>query len=72
MVRGGSWNNNQRNARCACRNRNDPDNYNNNVGFRVVLSHNFFRTPALRAIAVRLAGQWMAAEAKELARSIPG
>jgi hypothetical protein len=38
VVRGGSWNNNQMNARCACRNRNDPDNYNNNVGFRVVVS----------------------------------
>ena len=41
MVRGGSWNNNRNNARCAYRNRNVPDNYNNNVGFRVVFSHNF-------------------------------
>jgi hypothetical protein len=38
VVRGGSWNNNQRNARCAYRNRNIPDNYNNNLGFRVVVS----------------------------------
>jgi hypothetical protein len=38
VVRGGSWNNNQRNARCAYRNRNIPDNYNNNLGFRVVMS----------------------------------
>ncbi|MCB1859867.1 MAG: SUMF1/EgtB/PvdO family nonheme iron enzyme [Gammaproteobacteria bacterium] len=38
MLRGGSWINNQRNARCAYRNRNNPDNWNNNVGFRVVLS----------------------------------
>ena len=35
-VRGGSWNNNHRNARCAYRNRNVPDNFNNNIGFRVV------------------------------------
>ena len=35
-VRGGSWNNNSRNARCAYRNRNTPDNFNNNMGFRVV------------------------------------
>jgi hypothetical protein len=38
VVRGGSWNNNQRRSRCAVRNRNQPENFNNNVGFRVVLS----------------------------------
>ena len=38
VVRGGSWNNNQRNARCGYRNRNIPTNFNNNLGFRVVLS----------------------------------
>ncbi|MCB1859991.1 MAG: SUMF1/EgtB/PvdO family nonheme iron enzyme, partial [Gammaproteobacteria bacterium] len=38
VLRGGSWINNQRNARCAYRNRNNPDNWNNNLGFRVVLS----------------------------------
>lgn len=37
-MRGGSWNNEQRNARCAYRNRNHPDNFNNNLGFRVVVS----------------------------------
>ncbi|CDM96996.1 hypothetical protein B9S53_06155 [Arthrospira sp. O9.13F] len=35
MLRGGSWNNNPENCRCAYRNRNDPDNLNNNNGFRV-------------------------------------
>ncbi|MCP4416951.1 MAG: SUMF1/EgtB/PvdO family nonheme iron enzyme [Chloroflexi bacterium] len=39
-VRGGSWNNNQRNARVANRNRNNPHNSNNNIGFRAV-SHDF-------------------------------
>jgi hypothetical protein len=39
-MRGGSWNNNRRNARCAYRNRNNPDNFNNNVGFRVVSHDN--------------------------------
>lgn len=38
VQRGGSWNNNQRNARCAYRNRNHPNNRNNNNGFRVALS----------------------------------
>lgn len=32
----GSWNNDPRNVRCANRNRNDPDNRNQNVGFRLV------------------------------------
>jgi hypothetical protein len=36
-VRGGSWNNTSDNARCAYRNRNQPENRNNNLGFRVVL-----------------------------------
>jgi hypothetical protein len=36
-VRGGAWNNTSDNARCAYRNRNQPDNRNNNLGFRVVL-----------------------------------
>jgi hypothetical protein len=35
VVRGGSWNNNQDNARTAYRNNNTPDNRNNNLGFRV-------------------------------------
>ena len=35
LLRGGAWNNNQWNTRCANRNRNNPDNWNNNVGFRV-------------------------------------
>jgi Sulfatase-modifying factor enzyme 1 len=40
VVRGGSWNNNRENARCAYRNHNHPDNRNNNIGFRVVrVSH---------------------------------
>ncbi|MBW4585230.1 MAG: SUMF1/EgtB/PvdO family nonheme iron enzyme [Aetokthonos hydrillicola CCALA 1050] len=36
MLRGGSWNNNPDNCRCASRNNNPGDNDNNNVGFRVV------------------------------------
>jgi formylglycine-generating enzyme required for sulfatase activity len=38
VVRGGSWNNNPNNARSATRNNNDPDNRNNNIGFRVLCS----------------------------------
>jgi len=38
VLRGGSWNNNENNLRSANRNRNEPDNRNNNIGFRCVLS----------------------------------
>ncbi|WP_428846465.1 SUMF1/EgtB/PvdO family nonheme iron enzyme [Porphyromonas levii] len=36
MNRGGSWNNDADNCRSANRNNNNPDNRNNNLGFRVV------------------------------------
>ncbi|MBU3917118.1 SUMF1/EgtB/PvdO family nonheme iron enzyme [bacterium] len=36
VKRGGSWNNNPRNLRCANRNRNKPGNRNNNLGFRLL------------------------------------
>jgi formylglycine-generating enzyme required for sulfatase activity len=36
VIRGGSWNNDAQNCRCANRNRNEPDNHNHNVGFRLV------------------------------------
>jgi hypothetical protein len=35
VIRGGSWNNNPRNDRSANRNRNEPGNRNNNLGFRL-------------------------------------
>ncbi|WP_096292374.1 formylglycine-generating enzyme family protein [Nitrosomonas ureae] len=35
VLRGGSWNNNGRNTRSAVRNRNEPDNRNDNIGFRL-------------------------------------
>jgi hypothetical protein len=36
VLRGGAWNNNQNNARCAYRNRNNPHIRNNNIGLRLV------------------------------------
>jgi hypothetical protein len=38
VVRGGSWNNKPENLRAANRNRNDADNRNNNIGFRLAQS----------------------------------
>jgi hypothetical protein len=43
VLRGGSFNNNDQNVRCANRNRNNPNNRNNNIGFRVVASTFFER-----------------------------
>jgi formylglycine-generating enzyme required for sulfatase activity len=42
-LRGGSWNNNQNNARVDVRNNNRPNNQWNNNGFRLVVvsPHNF-------------------------------
>ena len=36
VLRGGSWANDASNCRCAYRNHNDPDNRNDDIGFRVV------------------------------------
>ncbi|RDE49989.1 MAG: hypothetical protein DVS81_13600 [Candidatus Accumulibacter meliphilus] len=69
VLRGGSWNNNGRNARCANRNRNEPDNRNQNIGFRfapaqasqvATLDQMTFLSAALRrqkANALRQAGR---------------
>ena len=38
VLRGGAFNNNQNNVRCAYRNRINPNNRNRNNGFRVVVS----------------------------------
>ena len=54
VVRGGSFNNTDDNLRAANRNRNDPDNRNDNIGFRVVSSRSsIFTGIARRALALR-------------------
>ena len=68
MLRGGSWNNNQNNARCANRNRNTPDNRNNNIGFRVAASHGIPPWPEMSRVYGRVAE----AIKGELARPVPG
>ena len=45
VLRGGSWNNNQENARADYRNNNRPDDRNNNIGFRVVCSSHIQPSP---------------------------
>ncbi len=48
VLRGGAFNNNQNNVRCAYRNRNNPNNRNNNIGFRLVVSTLFLNTPEMQ------------------------
>ena len=50
VVRGGSWNDNGRNARSAYRNWNTPDNRNNNLSFRFALARE--NASALDPIAI--------------------
>ena len=47
VLRGGSFNNNEDNVRIAYRNRNNPNNFNDNNGFRVVVAHVFPCVPEL-------------------------
>ncbi len=54
MLRGGSWNNNPRNLRSANRNRNNTDNRNNNIGFRLAQSA---RVAVGRALSWSVYGQ---------------
>ncbi|MES9905101.1 MAG: SUMF1/EgtB/PvdO family nonheme iron enzyme [Sedimenticola sp.] len=54
VVRGGSWNNIQGRARLGYRNHNDPDNRNNNLGFRLCRASHIF--PRLQRLFVWVAG----------------
>jgi len=70
VVRGGSWINHHRNARCAYRNHNHPDNFNNNLGFRVVVAHDSRGGPGPAKPAVH--GRRAGAREREPARPGPG
>lgn len=58
VLRGGSWNNNDNNVRAANRNRNEPTNENNNLGFRCALPYSALSGPLgverLRTLDMRL------------------
>ena len=55
VLRGGSWNNNGRNTRSANRNRNEPTNRNNTIGFRLSLAQTSVDAP-FDQIIIRSAG----------------
>jgi hypothetical protein len=46
VIRGGSWNNEPRNVRAAYRNRNAPENRNNNLGFRAARAQRAWWMPS--------------------------
>ncbi len=50
VLRGGSWINNGRNCRSAYRNNQDPDNRNDNNGFRLVLSPSSQKAASARKV----------------------
>ena len=68
VLRGGGWNNNWNNVRVANRNNNNPDNRNNNIGFRCagVAPGEF-----LKGQVCRVYGRGSSAE-REKSRSVPG
>lgn len=53
VYRGGSWKSNARNVRAAYRNRNDPANRWNNLGFRLARAQTRAGRPAPDPVAVR-------------------
>lgn len=57
VLRGGSWNNNGGNVRSAIRNRNRPDNRNDNIGFRLALARRIAEAPSTRPSSCLPLGQ---------------
>jgi hypothetical protein len=53
---GGSWNNNERNARLPERNDDHPENSNNNIGFRVAAARHYF-TAGRKCALVKASGR---------------
>jgi hypothetical protein len=52
VLRGGSWNNDPRNCRSTYRNRNHPDERNDNIGFRLVSVSFGLALPPIRSCSV--------------------
>lgn len=64
VIRGGSWNNNGRNCRSAYRNRNEPDERNNNLGLRLVLAQHTVGMGVNDQIVIRFCGSDPQAKSK--------
>jgi hypothetical protein len=66
VLRGGAFNNNDRNVRCAYRNNNNPNNRNDNNGFRLCVSHTSLFLPEMR-----FGYGWNVEAMREMARVMP-
>ena len=69
MIRGGSWNNKPENLRSANRNRNNTDNRNNNIGFRLAQSARAAFWPNPEPVCSRTDGVWCAGVHEPVSRS---
>jgi hypothetical protein len=67
VLRGGNWNNNWNNLRVANRNNNNPDNRNNNIGFRCAAPAGSFLKSQVRQVY----GPGAVAE-RESSKPVPG
>jgi hypothetical protein len=57
--RGGAWNNQPQNVACANRNNNDPNNRNNNIGFRCAKTpYRFIKPVSPESGSSWVAGAW--------------
>ena len=81
VLRGGAFNNNDRNMRCAIRNRNNPNNRNNNIGFRVVVASHASQIESSQVLKAWMPGQKCCSftdgsrdrnNKREIARHCPG
>jgi hypothetical protein len=72
-LRGGAFNNNTRNVRCAYRNRNNPNNDNRNNGFRVVVPTFFVgQAPVRNVMRVRAVRVACLTETRKMAEPVLG
>ena len=77
VLRGGSYWNNARNCRSAYRNENDPDDQNQNIGFRLAAAHPKAEPLADPALAARDPGRgrppclWVLVGGQKSLRNLP-
>ncbi len=76
VIRGGSWNSNAENVRAANRNWNEPDDRNDNLGFRLARAHERAVVPApdptlVQPVGGNAGGKQQAGASVPVARRMP-